>query len=722
MLPRKSWLFALTGLLGIGWRLPASFGQPSVKLAVGAERVGRYEKVEFLIHLNTTYHNPFDPDEVDLSLELRTPTGRTLSLPAFYYQPYERRVLESGGRKADWLYPVGAPVWQARFAPMEVGQHVGMARLRDRRGMTSSNTVTFTCVPSERRGFVRVSAKDSRFFAFDNGAPFFPIGQDLAFIGSMQYVTLSKAEDVFRRMSENGANYVRIWTCCDDWAMAIESRKSAWGRSWAWKPPIVPAPGDEGKKCLQLTGADGAALTVEPSHPVALRPNTRYVVSGRLRTEGGAGVSLEVQGARVGDLIAADPKKWMNFQREFTTDANGWWLNAMRLRLNGNGTVWLSDLSLRECPNEVWDGGGAELLWEADVNRPVMGVYNPTDCFMLDQIVAAAEKHGVYLQLCLLTRNLYMDSLRDEKNADYDKAIAAAKKLLRYAVARWGYSTSVASWEYWNEQNPNLPTDRFYAECGHYLEQIDPYRHLRATSAWGPAPKDWRHEKLDVADLHWYLRPNWNELWKDAAAAAQDRAKSLRQYAPRRPALLSEFGLADEKWGLSPYMKQDKDLLHFHDALWASALSGVSGTAMFWWWEQLDQMDAYRHYKPLAAFVADIPFTTTPLRDVAARVSDDRVRVMGLQGKDCAYFYLSDAEAMWYRMVVEKATPTEVKDVFVEIEGLSPGDYQAQWWDTNAGKVIRQEPVSAQSQRLRLSAPPFVRDVACKVLRRSQSR
>lgn len=173
-----------------------------------------------------------------------------------------------------------------------------------------------------------------------------------------------------------------------------------------------------------------------------------------------------------------------------------------------------------------------------------------------------------------------------------------------------GYSTIVVSWEYWNEQDPNLPTERFYNEMGSYLEKIDPYRHLRATSAWAPAPRDWTNRKLDVADLHWYLRPNWNELWKDAVGAVQERAQLLRKYASEKPALLSEFGLADEQWRLSPYMEKDEKLLHFNDVLWTSALSGLSGTAMFWWWEKLDEMNATAIINPCSS---SSPMSPSPL-------------------------------------------------------------------------------------------------------------
>ena len=123
---------------------------------------------------------------------------------------------------------------------------------------------------ASRRGFRRVSRQDPRFFEFEDGQPFFPIGQNLAFIGESQYVTLPKMEQVFPQLAENGANWLRIWTCCHDWALAIEARKSTWGRSWNWRPPIAPMPGAEasGRKYLRLTGGEGDDLSV--CHPIPL--------------------------------------------------------------------------------------------------------------------------------------------------------------------------------------------------------------------------------------------------------------------------------------------------------------------------------------------------------------------------------------------------------------------------------------------------------------------
>ena len=285
-------------------------------------------------------------------------------------------------------------------------------------------------------------------------------------------------------------------------------------------------------------------------------------------------------------------------------------------------------------------------------------------------------------------------------------------------MARWGYSTSVAIWEYFNEINPNLPAGKFYTKLGEYLEQIDPYNHLRTTSAWALCEANWIHPKLDTADLHWYLRPAWGEIWKDEVAGVVDRAKLLRRSAINKPALLSEFGLANDKWMLSPYMKQDKELVHFHNIMWVSALSGLSGSTAFWWWEQLDMQDAYHHYKPLSAFVADIPFTTANLHEISTTASDQHLRVIGLQGKDSAYVWLFNYQTTWWNTVVENIIPAIITNAKFHVKNLSSGTYRVQWWNTWEGKILKQEAIQTSDGRLEILIPDFASNIACKIAKK----
>jgi len=160
-------------------------------------------------------------------------------------------------------------------------------------------------------------------------------------------------------------------------------------------------------------------------------------------------------------------------------------------------------------------------------------------------------------------------------------------------------------------------------------------------------------------------------------------------------------------------MKQDNEAVHFHNSLWASAFAGGSGTAMFWWWDQLDKQDAYAHYRPLARFLADVSFAG--LQKLNAAASDEKLRPLGYQTSNLAYLWLFDSRAAWSSLVIEKKQPPQIKAAAVEITGLSPGSYSVEWWHTYRGNPIRTDRISFTQPPLRITAPPFTRDIACKI-------
>jgi len=706
---------AVAVLLAFG--VLADGAEPQVSLEAGAKQVPRLGRLDFTITANVAAGNPYDAAEIDVSLELTAPGGRKLRYPAFWFQPVERRRRASGGRQAEWLYPSGEPGWRACFAPDEAGKWSAVAVVAARAASATSAPVTFECTPAEARtersrsgrGFVRVSRKDPRFLEFTDGSPFFPVGQNVAFITDSY-----KQGEMLRRLGESGANYVRIWCCCEDWAMAVEARKSGWGRSWGWNPPIVAMPGREGyhadARCLGTSGDAGTAITFQPTRPLALKPGTKYRLSGKLRTDTGAGIALDLGRASKEPIVLKGGKRWVPFRHDFTTREDQWWLDRLAFRLLAKCRLWLRDLSLREA------AGGPELLWEADPNRPPLGWYNQLDCRIVDALVETAEASGIYLQLTMLTRDHYMKNLRDANSPAYDRMLAHARNLTRYFVARWGYSTHVAAWEYFNEQDPGLPLERFYSELGDHIAALDPYGRIRCNSTWHSPSRDYRHPKLDTADYHYYMRPGEKELFKDAVAAVLSRARLGRAAAPAKPLIFAEFGLADDKWGRSPEYDNDKDYAHLHNALWASALSGFSSTVMCWWWDDVHKKNQYHHYKPIAAFVKDIPWTTAKLR-AATATADKGLRIVGLQGDGCAFVWLSDPQATWWKIVHDGVKPAEIAGATLTIRGLGKGRYRVEWWHTWQGKPLGAAEATATGEALALKVPTFTRDIACKVAR-----
>jgi len=642
------------------WLGPASAcGAAEVGIETETRSVKAYEKIEFTLRTDVVPANPYDPGEIDLRVDLTGPGGKRLTVPAFRYQPFQYARHARGGGTADWIYPTGDPVWKARFATGTPGRWTAVARLDSPCGSATSKPATFTCRSAPGRGYVRVSEKDPRFLEFSNGTPFFAVGQNVAFVKDTE-----QSSAMIRSLGRQGGNFARVWACCEDWAMAIEARKSGWARSWAWKPPTADKPGRAGyhRACggLQRDMAKGDALAFSPTRPLAVRPDTRYVLKVMARTEPEAGLLVQVGAAPTSEPLRCG-KRWTEVTHAFSTGAG---------------------------------------------RRFLVGWYNQVDSFILDRIVETAEDAGVYLQIVMLTRDHYMHLLGKEASPEYARAVAMAKRLVRYFVARWGYSTHVAVWEYFNEMNPGLPTERFYSEVGSYLETADPWRHLRATSDWHSPSKAYKHPALDTADMHYYMRPTTGDLFKDAVASVRARARVFRERAPRKPAIFSEFGMTTDNWQRPDGIDTDARFLHLHNALWTSALSGLASTVCHWYWDDIHKRNLYPLYKPVADFVADIPFTTAGLRSTDATVTRG-LRVVGLQGERAAYLWLSDPASTWWKVAKEGHQPAEIRGAAVKVT--------VRWWDTRLGKVVREETARCSGGTLSVQAPALTGDIAVKV-------
>ena len=690
--------------LGLGLGVSAlAMGASVPVLRPAGNQVPRHHTLEFQVDWPKAYTNPYNPAEVRVDLEV-TSGKDTWRVPAFWAQDFEWVPAPANARGQDWFYPRDAGGWRARFAPLREGTHSARVVVQDAAGQVRSAPVEFTSTPSDSPGYVRVSKTDPRFFEFTSGKPFFAVGENVAFIGDQQYVSVARAGQIFARLSENGANHARIWTGCGDWAMGIEAPKNAFARSWDRGSNIVASPDNPERKCAQVTSVK--PLRVEPSHRVALRPSRDYILKGRWRSEG-ATVKLDAHGQSA--TLQNGKAEWVPFSLSFTTGPKERWLGSVTFSLQGSGRGWVSDLSLKE------SAGGAELLWEADPNRPARGVYNQLDAFWLDEVVRSAEKHGIYLQLCLLTRDLYMKVLKSPDSPEYARCIEDAQQFLRYAVARWGASTAVSTWEYWNEMDPGMPTDKFYTACGEFLREVDIYQHLRSTSTWGPSARDCRHPALDYADTHFYLRPDDAKRLHDEVHAIQDRARWLRENAPAKPAILGEFGIADNQWRLLPEMNKKSELVDIHNALWASALSGLSGTGMSWWWERLDQQDVYPLFKPLTQFIAEIPWTTGNLRTAQLSSPNPELRLIGLQSRDTeAWAWLFHTNSAWKHVHASGSRPN-VESVELKLSGLQSGQYTVKWFDTWSGTVVRED--KAQGPVLEVRSPAFQGDIAVRIKR-----
>jgi hypothetical protein len=205
-------------------------GNEIYNLSADAAEVGRYQKFELSFNLARDYHNPFDPDEVDVQGVFLTPGGREVRMPGFFYQGYVRRM----DRGEERLIPAGRSQWRIRFAPSEIGTYHYRVEVDDGQKVRSELGL-FKCVESGGRGFVRINrARDPFHFEMDDGAPYYPIGHNVASVHDDRARALGvnipasqgtfAYDRMFDRMANAGENFTRLWMTA--WSFGIEWTKA----------------------------------------------------------------------------------------------------------------------------------------------------------------------------------------------------------------------------------------------------------------------------------------------------------------------------------------------------------------------------------------------------------------------------------------------------------------------------------------------------------------
>jgi hypothetical protein len=182
--------------------------------------VPRYGKFELSLDLGAAWDNPFDPAEIDVHGIFTAPDGKAIRVNGFLYQPFSRR-LEGG---AEMIEPAGEPSWKLRFTPHLTGTWRYQVFANDRTGRASSPAATLEVTSSASPGFIRRCRENPRVFGYDNGTPFFAVGQNVCWgsgRGSFDY------DDWLPALSRAGGNWVRIWMC--SWNCALEWSSEAMG-------------------------------------------------------------------------------------------------------------------------------------------------------------------------------------------------------------------------------------------------------------------------------------------------------------------------------------------------------------------------------------------------------------------------------------------------------------------------------------------------------------
>ncbi len=162
--------------------VPKSTSMPVMPRATHA-----FPRIETSFQIPYFSGDPFDFEKTDVRAQIRLPDGKTLSLPAFF----------DGGQ-----------TWRVRHTPGVAGKYEVVALTRNGEKLSAKATPPGWIVKGEPQGgFVRLDAKNPRRFVMDNGARYYPLGTNQAWMSG-------KAGEYgprFAKMKASGQNWSRIW-------------------------------------------------------------------------------------------------------------------------------------------------------------------------------------------------------------------------------------------------------------------------------------------------------------------------------------------------------------------------------------------------------------------------------------------------------------------------------------------------------------------------------
>jgi|GEM_PF-2751342 len=592
--------------------------------------VEKYARYEVSFSVRTVATNPYFPYDATAPQEVDRGTGITvdmlllppgesnwgnaLSLPCFYYQPVEQ--MGSGSSVA--LLPVGQPEWRARFTPEQTGAWQYKIRATDASGTQESAIQQFAVVTSDKKGFVRVSPTDSRFFELSDGTPL--VAPLISLEQGSPFNTLASIRANIRKLGENGLRFVR-WFPTGEGANYFvapfgDTMRINWGFGASWTT-IDDVDTVAGKRFSftpyyysgqTIPAVPGAEYRLSFSAKVSGERMLRAELGNLGRIDIGSATSTYHEANGRGDVCSYKQDGWHDYVLEVTNST----ATTLSAYLRGlyvssdaptpynseqSGSIRMHSIQLQrdETGNGDW---GPNLLTRSDPDT-----YNYVDqrsAARLDEIMRLSEQYGVYHKLPLFHKNDYvLNRFQPDGSVGSDTGVynsnfyslqgQAARwyeyAYARYFIARWSYSPALHSLELANENH--LRTDSYEAgfALAEYVHRTSPRHILMTNSFWGYFVSNVfcdpdRGHLFDYADKHWYANTNSTNgevistIWNDSAAYVREGWVRFNDYRVgfkyNKPIVRGEGGVAQYATEPQhPDILRDPTGTYYHKKLWA---------------------------------------------------------------------------------------------------------------------------------------------------------
>ncbi|MBS1726460.1 MAG: hypothetical protein JST51_07035 [Armatimonadetes bacterium] len=253
--------------------------------------------------------------------------------------------------------------------------------------------------------------------------------------------------------------------------------------------------------------------------------------------------------------------------------------------------------------------------WTVNVPKPKDNWMSEDVLDRWDDIIKAAEKNDIHFQFVCFHHGQWSSTVNPNwQDNPWNKAnggfLASAsdfftdpeakrrtKMLLRYLVARYGYSPSIMAWELFNEvqftdrardKNDWETIGKWHDEMATYIRSIDSAHHLITTSSELDKPI-WR--EMDYMQGHGY------------PSSVAGMLAGTKNDGPK-PIFFGEIGPSGAGSDKMANMAARRE------GVWAAFFAGHAGAGEYWSWDQMDD-DAFKAYGFSIELLKHLPPTMT---------------------------------------------------------------------------------------------------------------
>ncbi|HTL53542.1 MAG TPA: hypothetical protein VL860_13280, partial [Planctomycetota bacterium] len=694
--------------------------------------------LEFDANIVPTPVNPYDIEAVDLRLAATDEKGQTIEVPAYWFEPFERRThkitIGAAPVEAEEMALAGLGRFRARLRLREAGSYRLSWRLYKGSHFETTSTKVYDnrytadgeALPFPSNNYMeKMIQADERVLARKDGPQLYGTAEANRTVSRVRFVTGTAAADA-------GAGTVK-----------------------------VGAPAGAPIKYVRVSKADPNTFEFDDG-------SFFYPVGVNARSPSDARVPFKP----TKDTLPYDDNFFAMLDKRATYQFDDFFQAYATHGINW-ARVWMSSWWLA-------------LEWRRDYpGYGGVGDYNQIHAARLDHLLAEAEKNGVYVQLTLNNHGMYSPEI-DTQWADnpYNKALggpcasmmdffsqAEAQKdhlaRLRYVVARWGQSPAIHAWEilseveFVGEYAPHYADferglngrkaevlDGWHREVADWLKQWDVQGHHIVTTHYshsyqGQSTLAMKEMEVPMAnaysaypDLYNGKDPDdncqasvaadayWNGF-RDANSAGN--FAGFKQY--HKPVLIGEHGRhwmgVDMRYKVGTPNTPANLLADMHCMLWAQYMRPYAGDTGFWWWLPLHFEKGWLdHYAAFGQFIAG--------EDRRGLTADGQDGTTDREAIGSMAFY-DPAIGRGFAWVFEKSLQQDLKHATVQsgakwtLDLKKPGKYELEFWHTLAGGAgtpgealkydTKTVTVAAGQTKLELALPDFNGDFALKIRR-----